>query len=128
MSQPLHIALDAELYKKSKAGILTSEIAILNSLKHLYMIKQTQLQQREIRKKIFEAFDYIKERMSKLDDKRLPTIHEIPELKFKKEKINLGTKLPQAKKQMKIIQNDRGRTIEDELEQIQTKLNRLNSI
>jgi len=124
MSQPLHIALDPSLYKKSKAGILTSEIAILNSMKHLYLIRQTQLQQKEIRKKIFEAFNYIKERMEKLDEKKLPTIHDIPKQNFKKEKINLGSKMPIAKKQK--VTDDTSHSLEEELEEIQKKLDKLN--
>jgi hypothetical protein len=130
MSQPLHIALDKELYKKSKAGILASEIAILNSLKRLYAIRQTQLQQQEIRKQIFEAFDFVKQKMGKLAGKKLPEVHEIPKLGIKKESIKLGTKLPQFKREetkLTAEQKQHGRSIEEELTNIQRKLDLINS-
>jgi hypothetical protein len=128
MTQPLHIALEKDLYKKSKANILASEIAILNSMKHLYAIRQTQLQQQELRKRVFEAFDFIKQRMDRLAGRKLPEVKEIPKNNYRKEQIKMGTKLPSdRKREMKIQTTDqRGRTIEDELENIQRKLEMLN--
>jgi len=130
MIQPLHIALDKELYRKSKAGILASEIAILNSLRRLYEIRQTQLQQQELRKKVFDAFNFVKQRMDKLAGRKLPEVPEIPRIDIKKETIKLGTKLPQFKKEetkLTAEQKQHGRSIEEELTNIQRKLDMINS-
>lgn len=128
MSQPLHLALEKESYKRSKADILNAEIAILNSMKHLYAIRQTQLQQQELRKRVFEAFDFIKQRMDRLSGKKLPEIKNIPKQRYKKEQIKLGgVKISSKTKEAKVEADKRGRTIEEELENIQRKLEMLNS-
>lgn len=128
MSQPLHLALEKDNYKRSKSNILNAEIAILNSMKHLYAIRQTQLQQQELRKRVFEAFEFIKQRMDKLAGKKLPEIKDIPKQRYKKEQIKLGgTKLPIKNKEARIEVEKRGRTIEEELENVQRKLEMLNN-
>ena len=128
MSQPLHLALEKEGYKRSKSDILNAEIAILHSMKHLYEIRQTQLQQQELRKRVFEAFEFIKQRMDRLSGKKLPEIKDIPKQRYKKEQIKLGgMKISSKNKEAKKKNKKRGRTIEEELENIQRKLEMLNS-
>ena len=127
MNQPLYIALEKEFYRKSKANILASEIAILNSMKHLYAIRQTQLQQQALRKKVFEAFEFIKQRIDRLAETKLPEIKDIPKTKYPKEQIRLGTDTtPSTKKGEKSTVTQKEITIEEELRDIQTKLEMLN--
>lgn len=128
MNQPLHLALEKGVYRKSKADILNVEIAILNSMKHLYAIRQTQLQQQELRKRVFEAFDFIKQRMDRLAEKKLPEIKGIPAQKYKKEQIDLEDKVAfKTKKEAKTKNQQKSETIEEELENIQKKLEMLNN-
>jgi hypothetical protein len=97
-------------------------------MKHLYEIRRTQLQQKEIRKKVFEAFDFIKQKMVKLAGSKLPEVKNIPRTGFKKESINMATKLPQFRREeKKSVSDQRGRSIEEELSNIQRKLDILNN-
>jgi hypothetical protein len=114
--KPLYISVDEQDYKKSKAGMLNSQIELLNSMKHLHSIKDIKNEKFKIKLRLYSLFSSLSEDFERLDAK-LPAV-DIP--RTAQERTH---REPIIKKTP-----DPGRAdIESELQNIREKLKKLNA-
>lgn len=116
--KPLYISVDEPNYKKSKAGMLNSQIDLLNSMKHLQTLKEIKDEKFKLKLRLYSLFSSFLADMEKLDEK-LPEVGLPKEQKEPHEKV----RMPVVKKPV----DPRRAGIESELQEIREKLRKLNS-
>jgi hypothetical protein len=123
--KPLYISVEPNLYRDSKAGLLNSQIDLLNSMKHLHTLKDIKNEKFQHKMKLFNLFPSLLADLNRLEQK-------FPKVASPKEQstpIQKQITLPKEEvpkiKSIKTIA--KRQSIEDELREIQEKLKRLNS-
>ncbi|MAH45712.1 hypothetical protein CMI37_07770 [Candidatus Pacearchaeota archaeon] len=123
--EEIYMSINREEYKKGKSNILASQIDLLNSVKHLRNLNQFLQQEKNLKTRMHELFDSIKEDMEILEDS-IPTA-AIP----KSVKINHPHKPKAPEKpptEISIIEEPgEPDSVDLELQGIQEKLKQLNA-
>jgi len=127
-NQDIYISIDPITYKNSKANLLSTQIDLLNIMKHLQNLKKIKREKRKLKKELHQLFQELLKDLENLEN-HLPN-SEIP--KQLQAKINtkrtkeIETPKPKIQKQPKPAETI-DKTIEQELREIQNKLRALNA-
>ena len=127
-NQDIYISIDPITYKNSKANLLSTQIDLLNIMKHLQNLKKIKREKRKLKKELHEIFTVLVQDLENLEN-HLPS-SEIP--KQLQAKINPPRTKEIEPIKSKIIKQPKpaetvDATIEQELMEIRAKLRRLNS-
>jgi hypothetical protein len=117
--KPLYVSFENNVYKKSKADMLNSQIDLLNSMKHLHNLRQIKEEKFKAKMRLYSLFSSLVKDIEELDSK-MPDVN-VPKEKAKK--IPVSQSEPFVKKQ----KDPKQESFDSELRDIQEKLRRLNS-
>tara|TARA_Y100000310_G_scaffold336450_1_gene421024 strand:+ start:1023 stop:1433 length:411 start_codon:yes stop_codon:yes gene_type:complete len=130
----IYISVNPDKYKKNKANILASQADIINSIKHLRNLNQFIKQEKNLKIRLKELFDSVKENLKMLEGS-IPTA-TIP--KSVREKTLSAKPIEdfeetfetseQTSEQIPVSEEQKQTSIVDlELQEIQNKLKQLNA-
>lgn len=122
--QDLYVSFLSDDYKDNKAELLNTELASLNSLKHLETIRQIRREKAILKMSLKQQIESILERIKDLKDK-LP---EVPSERHGHHDIHEKHLVKIKEKHMQDKESDRKlQEIEKELLEINAKIRKLNS-
>ena len=124
----IYVSIDPNEYKKNKANILASQVDLINSVKHLKNLNQIIRQEKNLKLRLKELFDSVKENLDTLEDS-IPTATLPKSVREKSSSTELLEEFEQPA-QESIIENQKQvepNPIDNELEEIQAKLKQLNA-
>ena len=113
--EDLYISLSPKIYRKSKSNIILSQADFLRALKKLHNLKVLASQKKDLKKTLYELMSSTISQIKLLQEK-MPKA-TIPKIIQKDHKTKSETKVTFSKRN----------EIEEELQQIQAKLQQLNA-
>ena len=122
----IYVSIDLDEYKKNKANVLASQVDIINSIKHLKKLNQIIQQEKNLKIRLKELFDSVKENLEALEDS-IPTATLPKSIREKSTPIKLTEELEPSAQESITEQSNEPSPIDIELEEIQEKLNQLNA-
>ena len=120
-SKSLYISLDYPEYRKNKANVLSTQIDLLNLMKHIQTFKKIKQEKNNLKMQLHAVFEKLAEDLKNINTKfPNPSIPKNIRDKLEPRK-KLSPKMPEPEEQ------NIDKTIDNELLEIQEKLRRLNS-
>lgn len=118
--KPLYISVDYATYKNSKSTMLSSQVDLLNSMKHIHNLKQIKDDKFKTKMRLYSLFSSLLQDLERIDPKlpdiELPKEKKVKEISVREEPV-VKTRRSSPKQE----------SIEAELLEIQEKLRKLNS-
>ena len=127
-NKDIYISINPKKYKENKVKVLSSQMELLNLMKHLQNLKKLRKEKNKIKLELHKLFQELGKDINSLEKKlpKLPIPKKIRDKIKSTKEIELGDKeTPEVIEQEPIETVDK--TIEQELKEIQEKLEILNS-